>query len=69
MVLAKPKTSPRLLLLADGFGGPRNPWLLATSLAESSLAAVAVYIALRSFDLPPDACVPLAMLTVVDAKP
>jgi NhaP-type Na+/H+ and K+/H+ antiporter len=42
----------------------RNPWLMATSLAESSLAAVAVYIALRSFDLPPDACVPLAIVAM-----
>ena len=41
-----------------------NPWLLATSLAEASLTAVAVYFTLRAFDLPTDICVPLAIVAM-----
>jgi hypothetical protein len=42
----------------------RNPWLLATSVTEALATGLAVYLALRSFDLAPDVCVPLAIVAV-----
>lgn len=40
----------------------RNPWLLASSVAEAALAGVAVWLVLRSFAIPPEVAVPLAMI-------
>ena len=40
----------------------RNPWLLATSLAEAALAAAAVWLVLRSLGVAPDAAAPLALI-------
>ena len=41
----------------------RNPWLLATSVAESALAGLAVWWVLRSFGLAPEVAAPLAIIT------
>ena len=40
----------------------RNPWLLATSLAEAALAAAAVWLVVRSLGVAPDAAAPLALI-------
>ena len=40
----------------------RNPWLLATSLAEAALAAAAVWLVLRSLAVAPDVAAPLALI-------
>ena len=40
----------------------RNPWLLATSVAESALAGLAVWWVLRSFGLAPEVAAPLAII-------
>ncbi len=40
----------------------RNPWLLASSLAEAALAGFAVWLVLRSFGFGPDVSVPLAII-------
>ena len=40
----------------------RNPWLLASSVAEAALAGIAVWLVLRSFGLGPDVSVPLAII-------
>ena len=40
----------------------RNPWLLATSVAESALAGLAVWWVLRSFGLLPEVAAPLAII-------
>lgn len=42
----------------------RNPWLLATSVAESLLTGVAVFFVLGAFALPPDVAAPLAIVAV-----
>jgi Sodium/hydrogen exchanger family len=42
----------------------RNPWLLATSVAEALLTGIAVYMVLRSFALPPEVATPLAIVAV-----
>ncbi|HET9820528.1 MAG TPA: cation:proton antiporter [Burkholderiaceae bacterium] len=42
----------------------RNPWLLATSVAESLLTGIAVYAALRSLGIAAEACAPLAIVAV-----
>ena len=40
----------------------RNPWLLASSVAEAALAGIAVWMVLRSFGFGPDVAVPLAII-------
>jgi NhaP-type Na+/H+ or K+/H+ antiporter len=40
----------------------RNPWLLASSVAEALLAGIAVWLMLRSFGLGPEVGVPLAII-------
>ena len=40
----------------------RNPWLLASSVAEAALAGMAVWLVLRSFALPPQVAAPLAIV-------
>ncbi len=40
----------------------RNPWLLATSVAEAALAGMAVWMVLRSFTIAPDVAAPLAII-------
>lgn len=40
----------------------RNPWLLASSVAEAALAGIAVWLVLRSFGFGPDVSVPLAII-------
>lgn len=40
----------------------RNPWLLATSIAEAALAGVAVWLVLRSMAVAPDVATPLAII-------
>jgi Kef-type K+ transport system membrane component KefB len=40
----------------------RNPWLLASSVAEAALAGLAVWTVLRSFAIAPDAAAPLAII-------
>ncbi len=40
----------------------RNPWLLATSLAEAAMAAGAVWLVLRSLAVGPDVAAPLAII-------
>jgi Kef-type K+ transport system membrane component KefB len=40
----------------------RNPWLLATSIAEAALAGVAVWLVLRSLAVAPDVATPLAII-------
>jgi Sodium/hydrogen exchanger family len=42
----------------------RNPWLLATSVAEALLTGVLVYMVLKSFRLPAEVATPLAILAV-----
>jgi Kef-type K+ transport system membrane component KefB len=42
----------------------RNPWLLATSIAEALLTGIAVYATLWSFGLAREACAPLAIVAV-----
>lgn len=42
----------------------RNPWLLATSIAEALLTGIAVYAAMRSFGIAAEACAPLAIVAV-----
>ncbi len=40
----------------------RNPWLLASSIAEAALAGVAAWWVLRSFEIAPDVAAPLAII-------
>ena len=40
----------------------RNPWLMASSVAEATLAGVAVWLVLRSFVIAPDVAAPLAII-------
>lgn len=40
----------------------RNPWLMATSIAEAALAGVAVWLVLRSMAVAPEVAVPLAII-------
>ncbi len=40
----------------------RNPWLMASSVAEATLAGVAVWLVLRSFAIAPDVAAPLAII-------
>lgn len=40
----------------------RNPWLMASSVAEAALAGVAVWLVLRSFVIAPDVAAPLAII-------
>jgi NhaP-type Na+/H+ or K+/H+ antiporter len=40
----------------------RNPWLLATSVAEAALAGMAVWLVLRSFGIAPEVAAPLAIM-------
>ena len=40
----------------------RNPWLMASSVAEAALAGVAVWLVLRSFAIAPDVAAPLAII-------
>jgi Kef-type K+ transport system membrane component KefB len=40
----------------------RNPWLLASSVAEAALAGIAVWLVLRSFAIPPEVAAPLAII-------
>jgi Kef-type K+ transport system membrane component KefB len=40
----------------------RNPWLLASSIAEAALAGIAVWLVLRSFAIAPEVAVPLAII-------
>ncbi len=40
----------------------RNPWLLASSVAEAGLAGVAVWLVLRSFAVQPEVAAPLAII-------
>jgi Sodium/hydrogen exchanger family len=42
----------------------RNPWLLATSVAESLLTGIVVFAVLSMFNLPRDVATPLAMVAV-----
>jgi hypothetical protein len=42
----------------------RNPWLLATSVAEALATGVAVFLVLSSFDLPSAVATPLAIVAV-----
>jgi Kef-type K+ transport system membrane component KefB len=42
----------------------RNPWLLATSVAEALLTGIAVFVLLQSLGLPTEACTPLAIVSV-----
>jgi len=41
----------------------RNPWLLASSVAEAALAGIAVWIVLRSFAITPGVAAPLAIIS------
>jgi Kef-type K+ transport system membrane component KefB len=40
----------------------RNPWLLASSVAEAALAGIAVWVVLRSFAIAPGVAAPLAII-------
>ena len=40
----------------------RNPWLLASSIAEAALAGVAAWWVLRSFEIAPEVAAPLAII-------
>jgi NhaP-type Na+/H+ or K+/H+ antiporter len=42
----------------------RNPWLLATSVAEALATGIAVFVLLQSLGLPTEACAPLAIVSV-----
>ena len=40
----------------------RNPWLLASSVAEAALAGIAAWLVLRSFGIPVDVAAPLSII-------
>ena len=42
----------------------RNPWLMATSVAEAALAGIAVWLVLRSLSVPPGVAGPLSIIAI-----